>query len=189
MAGSNEVLLVRHGETDDNAAERFQGRRDTLLNERGREQSRALARSLRGEGLRAIYTSPLRRARETAAIIAETLGVEAVLDDERLVEADTGDWTGLLTAEIVAMAAAEYARWRAADPSFRFPGGESVAEQTARMTAALAQVARGPLPALVVTHGGSIRALDALERPAGGRIENCTVYRLPAVIAAAGPQP
>lgn len=187
MAGSNEVLLVRHGETDDNAADRFQGRRDTLLNERGREQSRALAQRLRGEGLRAIYTSPLRRARATAEIVADALGLEPVVD-ERLIEADTGEWSGLLTAEIVAMAASEYARWRAADPSFRFPGGESVAEQTARMTAALAEVARGPLPALVVTHGGSIRAVDGIARPAGGRVENCTVYRLPAVIAAAGPR-
>ena len=69
MAGPNEVLLVRHGETDDNAAARFQGRRDTLLNERGREQSRALAQRLRDEGLRSLYTSPLQRARATAQIV------------------------------------------------------------------------------------------------------------------------
>ena len=49
MAGSNEVLLVRHGETEDNAADRFQGRRDTQLNDRGREQSRELAHSLRSD--------------------------------------------------------------------------------------------------------------------------------------------
>ena len=188
MAGSNEVLLVRHGETDDNAAGRFQGRRDTLLNERGRAQSHALARSLRDEGLRAIYTSPLRRARATAQIVGDALGLEPIVD-ERLIEADTGDWSGLLTPENVALAGAEYARWRAADPAFRFPGGESVAEQSARMTAALAQIAGGPLPALVVTHGGSIRAVDGIDRPAGGGIENCAVYRLAVVSAAAGPRP
>ena len=188
MAGSNEVLLVRHGETDDNAAGRFQGRRDTLLNERGREQSRALAQRLRGEHLQALYTSPLQRARATAEIIGTALGLEPVVD-ERLVEVDTGDWSGLLTSEIVATAAADYARWRAVDPTFRFPGGESVAEQSARMTAALAQIAAGPLPALAVTHGGSIRAVAAIARPEGGRIDNCVVYRLPAVIAAAGARP
>lgn len=188
MAGSNEVLLVRHGETDDNAAARFQGRLDTQLNDRGREQSRALAQRLRGESLRALYTSPLRRARETAQIIGDELGLEAIVD-ERLSEVDTGDWTGLLTSEIVARSPDGYARWRAVEPSFRFPNGESVAEQAARMAAALADVAGGPLPALVVTHGGSIRAVGGLGRPAGEPVGNCALYRLPAQIAASSPQP
>ena len=188
MAGSNEVLLVRHGETDDNAAARFQGRRDTQLNDRGREQSRALARRLRGEALVALYTSPLRRARETAQIVGDELGLEPIVD-ERLAEADTGDWTGLLTSEILARSRSGYERWRAVDPTFRFPGGESVAEQSARMAAALADVARGPLPALVVTHGGSIRAVEGIERPAGESVGNCALYRLPAATAAPGSRP
>ncbi|CAA9474602.1 MAG: hypothetical protein AVDCRST_MAG67-439 [uncultured Solirubrobacteraceae bacterium] len=184
MAGPNEVLLVRHGETDDNAAARFQGQRDTQLNERGREQSRALARSLRDEGLQALYTSPLQRARATAQIVGDVLGLQATVD-ERLMEADTGDWSGRLIADVTAAVPDEWERWRRADPTFRFPGGESVAEQAARVSAALADVAGGPLPALVVTHGGSIRAIGALARPAGGRIGNCALFRLPAVSAAA----
>jgi broad specificity phosphatase PhoE len=184
MAGSNQVLLVRHGETDDNAAARFQGRRDTLLNERGREQSRALAQRLRDEGLQALYTSPLQRARATAQIIGDVLGLEAIVD-ERLMEADAGDWSGRLIADVTADAPEAWERWRSADPTFRFPGGESVAEQAARVTAALADVAGGPLPALVVTHGGSIRAAGAIE-PGGRRISigNCALFRLPAVTAA-----
>lgn len=188
MAGSNEVLLVRHGETDDNAAARFQGRRDTQLNDRGREQSRALAQRLRGEGVVALYTSPLRRARETAQIVADELGLAAVVD-ERLTEADAGAWAGRMIADVIAEEPAAWARWRAADPTFRFPGGESVAEQIARMAAALADVARGPLPALVVTHGGSIRAVEGIERPVNGSVGNCALYRLPAVTAAPGPRP
>ncbi len=190
MAGSNEVLLVRHGETDDNAADRLQGRADTPLNDRGREQSRALARALRDEGLRALYTSPLRRARETALIVAGELGLDAVID-ERLVEVDTGEWTGWRVADVVAADAGGFARWRAADPSFRFPAGESVAEQSARVAAALADVARGPLPALVVAHGGSLRSVAGIERTPGGSIANCVVHRLPAAsvaAAAAGPR-
>ena len=179
MAGSNEVLLVRHGETDANASARFQGRTDTRLNERGREQSRALAGALRGEGLRALYASPLRRARETAQIVGAELGLEPILD-ERLVEADTGAWTGRPIADIRAGEAREYARWRAADPAFRFPAGESVAEQAARVAAALADVAAGPLPALVVTHGGTIRAVEGIDRPAGGAVGNCALFRLAA---------
>jgi broad specificity phosphatase PhoE len=188
MAGSNEVLLVRHGETDDNAAARIQGRRDTQLNERGREQSRALAQRLRGEGVRALYSSPLARARETAQIVGDALGLEPILD-ERLVEADTGDWTGWTVAEVNAVAAAEWARWRRADPGFRFPGGESVAEQAARVRAALADIAAGPLPALVVAHGGSIRVIGAIDRGANGAVGNCAVHRVPAVIAAPSPPP
>jgi broad specificity phosphatase PhoE len=186
MAGSNEILLVRHGETDDNAAARIQGRSDTQLNERGRQQSRALARQLEGEGLRALYSSPLARARETARIVGDALGLDAVLD-ERLIEADTGDWTGWTVAEVTAVAAAEWARWRRADPSFRFPGGESVAEQAARVTAALADVADGPLPALVVAHGGSIRVIGAIDRAADGAVGNCAVHRVPAVTGAPSP--
>jgi broad specificity phosphatase PhoE len=179
MAGSNEVLLVRHGETDDNAADRFQGRRDTQLNDRGREQSRALARMLRDEGLRALYTSPLQRARATAQIVGDALGLDAVVD-ARLMEADAGDWSGLLYADVIAAEPGAFARWRAVDPTFRFPGGESVAEQAARVAAALADVAGGPLPALVVTHGGTIRAVDGIDRPPGGAVGNCALFRLPA---------
>jgi len=179
MAGSNEVLLVRHGETDDNAADRFQGRRDTQLNDRGREQSRALAAALRDEGLRALYTSPLQRARGTAQIIGDALGLDAVVD-ARLMEADTGDWSGLLYADVIAAEPGAFERWRAVDPAFRFPGGESVADQAARVAAALADVAAGPLPALVVTHGGTIRAVDGIDRPRGGAVGNCALFRLPA---------
>ena len=121
MVASNEVLLVRHGETDDNVADRFQGRIDSPLNDRGREQSRVLAAQLRGSGLRALYASPLTRARETAAIIGE----------HRL-----------------------------------------------RVAEAIAAVRGGPLPALVVCHGGTIRAVGGLAGPRG-EVLNCELHRLP----------
>jgi broad specificity phosphatase PhoE len=186
MAGCNEVLLVRHGETEDNAAARFQGRLDTPLNDRGREQSAALAQAVRGEGLRALYSSPLLRAHETARIVGAAIGLEPILD-ERLVEADAGEWSGRLIADIVAGEPEGYARWRAADPSFRFPGGESVAEQAQRIAAALADVAAGPLPALVVTHGGTIRAVEGIEPPAGGSVLNCVLIRLTVASPAQSP--
>jgi broad specificity phosphatase PhoE len=180
VAGTNEVLLVRHGETDDNAADRFQGRLDTPLNARGRAQSLALADALAVEGLRALYSSPLRRARETAEIVAGRLGLELVLD-ARLMEADAGDWSGLLYTEIDAADAGAFDAWRAREPGFRFPGGESVSEQTQRVAAALLDVAAGPLPALVVTHGGCIRAVDGIDVP-GGAVANCELHRVPAPV-------
>jgi len=177
MAGSNDVLLVRHGETDDNAADRFQGQLDPRLNDRGREQARALARSLAGEGLQAVYSSPLLRARETAEIIGAELDLEPVYD-ERLMEANTGDWTGLPYADVIAVALDEFRAWRSADRAFRFPGGESVAEQAERVAAALADVrSTSSLPALVVTHGGSIRAVPGAVA-AGDFVGNCALYRL-----------
>ncbi|MDX6689117.1 MAG: 2,3-bisphosphoglycerate-dependent phosphoglycerate mutase [Solirubrobacteraceae bacterium] len=176
MAESNEILLVRHGETDENLADRFQGQLDPRLNDRGREQSRQLAASLEGEGLVALYSSPLLRARETAEIVGAHLGLEAVLD-ARLMEADTGDWTGALYAEVIATAPDGFRAWRRAERSFRFPGGESVAEQGVRVAAALADVRAAGLPALVVTHGGAIRAVtDVVAR--GDFVGNCALYRL-----------
>jgi broad specificity phosphatase PhoE len=181
VAGSNEVLLVRHGETDDNAAHRFQGRSDTPLNDRGREQSRALARALAGEGLVALYSSPLARARETAEIVGAQLGLRPVFDD-RLMEADVGEWQGRLSADIEADHPGAIAAWRAVDPRFRFPGGESVPELVARVAASLADVGAGPLPALVVAHGGTIRAVDGIVAP-GGSVANCQLHRVRAPLA------
>ena len=180
MAGSNEVLLVRHGETDDNAADRFQGRIYTPLNDRGRAQSRALAQALAGVGVRALYASPLARARETAEIVGAALGLEPVLD-QRLMEADAGDWAGRLYADIVAGDPGAFDAWRSREPGFRFPGGESVEEQGARVAAVLRDIAAGPLPALVVAHGGTLRAVDGIDAP-GGAIVNCELHRVQAPV-------
>lgn len=178
MAGPEDVLLARHGETDDNAAARFQGRRDSILNDRGRAQAAGLAGRLVGLGLVALYSSPLRRAHETAAIVAARTGLEVVLD-ERLVEADVGNWAGMLHSEVIAQDPTGFAAWRAADPAFRCPGGESVVEQAERVAAAIADVRRGPLPAVVVCHGGTIRAALGLHR-SGDSIDNASVHVLPA---------
>jgi len=171
---------VRHGETDDNAADRFQGRLDTRLNARGREQSRGLARRLAGEGLRALYSSPLARARETAQIVAAELGLQPAYD-ERFMEADTGDWTGRTYADVIARSPEDFAAWRSASRAFRFPGGESVCEQAARVGAALADVrAAGALPAVIICHGGAIRAVPAAQRADDDFVGNCALYRLAA---------
>jgi broad specificity phosphatase PhoE len=73
---ATRIVLVRHGETDWNRANRFQGHADPSLNETGRAQARALASELRDLPFAAAYTSPLRRAAETAALLGAELGLE-----------------------------------------------------------------------------------------------------------------
>src|SRR5687768_5606634 len=94
-----EFLLVRHGETDWNVEQRFQGHADPPLNDAGREQARALAAALADAELDAIYTSDLARARETAEIVAARTGVP-VLALTELREIDVGEWEGLTWPEI-----------------------------------------------------------------------------------------
>lgn len=152
------ILLARHGETDDNIAPiRIQGRRDTPLNDTGRGQAHALAEELAGRGITALYCSQLSRARETAAIVGERIGLEATVDP-RFAEGDRGRLEGRLWEEVERDEPDVYAAWRAAGPDFRFPEGESLTEHSERVIAGLVDVTqRGVLPALVVCHGGSIR--------------------------------
>jgi broad specificity phosphatase PhoE len=169
---SEAIWLARHGETDANAEGRVQGSIDPPLNDRGREQARALAREVAALDLNALYTSQLRRARETAVEIAAATGLEPRID-ARLAESHRGEWEGRLHSEIKEEDPDGWLASFDGGSGFRFPGGESLTEHGERVRAALAEIARGPLPALVVCHGGSIRrALEA--------------YR-PELVPAAGP--
>ena len=161
------ILLARHGETDHNVPpQRVQGWIDIPLNDRGREQARGLAEALRDEGLAAIYSSHLSRARETAEIAAEALDLP-VIEDERLAESNRGRWEGRLLEEIERDEPELWAAWRRGGEDFRFPGGESLREHADRVAAALAEVRSGPLPAVVICHGGTIRCAFALQHPRG----------------------
>jgi broad specificity phosphatase PhoE len=175
------VLLARHGETDDNAARRFQGHRDPPLNERGRAQARELADGLAHAGIRELWSSPLRRAHETAAIAGDRLGLRPRLDD-RLMEVDVGAWAGRLYADLEVDEPDAYAEWRSGSPAFRFPGGESLQEQGERVAEVITEIARwAELPVLVVCHGGVIRqARRVLEGAPPGLpvVGNGSVHRL-----------
>jgi probable phosphoglycerate mutase len=157
------VYLARHGETDWNAAGRWQGHTDVALNEVGRQQARALAELLRAHGPGAVVASDLSRAHETARIVAVALGIEVAFVDERLRERCFGVFEGLTREECQALHAEA---WRAWTEHRITPGGaESQDALAARMTAAVhrvaAEVARDDAPALAVTHGGALRAVVA----------------------------
>src|SRR5436190_9976960 len=139
------LLLVRHGETDWNAAGRLQGHTDRPLSDYGREQARRLASELTGEEFDAIYSSDLARARETAEIVGAELDLPVVLDPD-LREKDWGNWEGLTSTERLGIELV----------------GESTLQHTKRMLAALGRIAaKHPDDrVLVVTHGGSMRRVQ-----------------------------
>lgn len=107
------LIVVRHGETDHNRLRRVQGRVDIELNAVGREQAKAVGRTLaKEENVVAVYSSPLVRAFETAQNIAGQLGLEVQADD-RLVERSFGDWEGLTRDDIKAGWPELFAEWTA----------------------------------------------------------------------------
>jgi broad specificity phosphatase PhoE len=156
------ILLARHGETDWNRDLRWQGHSDRPLNDRGREQAKVLADSLAATSLAALYSSDLRRASETAAIVAARLGLPVTLDP-RLREIDVGSWEGFTRAELVATAPEAVARWEE-HGVHGWEGGETHEEMLARVRAAIGAIAdhHDGEEVLVVAHGGPIRALKAL---------------------------
>lgn len=149
------IFLARHGETTYNAERRFQGwSPKAVLTEKGIAQAHELAEQAAAHDLVALYASPLQRARQTAAIVGERIGLEPILD-ERFAETETGDWTDQLYDDVDQDL---YRRWQHAGEDWRFPGGESLEEQQERVIAGLVDVTQnGKLPALVVCHRGTIR--------------------------------
>jgi broad specificity phosphatase PhoE len=143
------TYLARHGQTEWNQAGRRQGRLDSPLTALGVEQAHRNAESLRREQIEAIYSSPLGRARRTAGIIGDLLGLPVQVLPE-LAELDHGDWSGLTSAEIDANWPGERAARALSKYTYRFPGGESYADAEVRIGQALDVVAESR--PLIVSH-------------------------------------
>ena len=159
MSASRRVLLVRHAQTAWNAEGRWQGQHDVPLSDRGREQARALARRLEGEGLALVVSSSLGRARETAEIVS---GGRAPSLDPALVEISYGAWEGVRDVDVHERWPALRGQWGAAPDAIRLPEGESLADVDARAWPAFLRwldAAEGDV--LVVAHGGVNRVLLA----------------------------
>ena len=163
------LLLARHGQTDDNLEPlRAQGFADTPLNAVGIEQAHALADRVAADfRVRSLWSSDLSRALRTAQIVGERIGLEPHAD-ARLREGFRGEWEGRRFVDIAREQPDLYAAWMRGGADFRFPGGESLREHADRVWEALLEVrATGPLPALVVCHRGSIRAVLCRNDPRG----------------------
>ena len=155
------VLLVRHGETVWNQENRWQGQADTPLSQTGYDQARQHAQRFRNEERRiqAIYTSDLSRARDTADILGQVLGVTP-LETAAWREMDIGTWSGLTTSEVATRHAEEWARLRQGEDLPR-GGGETFAQFQGRLLQSSQRLVRDHRgeQIIVVTHGGAVRAL------------------------------
>ena len=152
--------LVRHGQSDWNAANRFQGHVDRPLTDLGRTQAEALARELASTALEGIYSSPLRRALDTATAVAAGRDLEVVAHDG-LREVDVGSWAGLTRVEVEERFPAEFRRW--VEGGDGWEDGETYEQMSTRVLAATVRIAdaHGGGEILVVSHGGPIRAIQA----------------------------
>jgi probable phosphoglycerate mutase len=164
------MLLLRHGVTDSTLAKLFcgSGGSDPGLNDTGREQVERAARWLGAHGsVEAIVTSPLRRARETAGIVADRLGLPVSVE-EGIAEAAFGAWDGMTFAQVQERYPEELEDWLASVDAAP-PGGESYAALSQRVLAAKArlQLAHQGRRVLAVSHVTPIKLLvrDSLDAP------------------------
>jgi len=158
-AGACRIFLVRHGRTVMNAQVRFRGRRDVPLDEVGRGEAVEAADALAGEGIAAVYTSPLQRAREVGEAIADRCGVDRVVNDSGLINVDYGEWEGLTKQECTVRDPELFRRY-AEDPELAHcPGGERLADAADRVVEALVEIGgRHPGASVAaVTHGAMVR--------------------------------
>lgn len=159
---TRRLILIRHGQTTYNATGRMQGHLDTELSELGYAQAHAAARLLEDKQISAIVASDLQRARETARIIGEHLGLDVQVD-ARLRETDLGQWQGRSSTEVDEEFPGARAIWRH-DPTWAPPQGESRVEVARRCRPVIDELMRTHTewdngPVLVVAHGGMIAAL------------------------------
>ena len=154
------LLLLRHAETDWNREGRYQGWTDTDLSEVGRGQAEAAGRLLARQPLAAVWSSPLRRARDTAAAIASAKGL-AVKEHAAFREMRFGDWEGLTRTEVAARFPEAHQSWLDTPHLVARIGGETLDEVRRRVLDGLEELKRthdGETICLV-SHGISVRIL------------------------------
>lgn len=134
------IFIVRHGETDGNQKKIYRGHWDLPLNQNGQAQVKKAGKALKSVHLDAIYTSPLKRAVQTAEAVAAHQDVEPE-EDESLIDIDYGEWTKLPDAEVAEKFPEQYQQWKQSPETVLFPGGEGLPSVRARVEPALKQLA------------------------------------------------
>lgn len=161
------AYVVRHGRTEFSVRGIYSGRTEVPLTDEGHEQAAHAAESLRREGVDAVYTSPLERARVTAEAIATASGT-ALHVDERLIEVDYGPIEGLDRSAAEERFGGAFRRWRERPFEAHLPGMEPLSDALARATAVTDDVLAGAELPVLVGHQGILRlvlmALGQVER-------------------------
>jgi probable phosphoglycerate mutase len=122
-----KIFVIRHAESQWNVIGKYQGILNPDLTELGIKQAKALAKALKNKGIKIIFTSPLKRTKKTAEILAEELGVP-LYEDERIIEIDHGVWSGLKIEEVQQKFPEMYETWLKTPWNVKFPQGESLEE-------------------------------------------------------------
>lgn len=159
---ATRILVVRHAQSEWNAAGRWQGWGDPPLSELGRAQACEAAGRLSGFS-GTVYSSDLHRARETAEILASELDLGAVRTEAGLREIHVGDWTGHTMAEIEEKFPEDFAHWKSGT-MLAFANGESREVHQARLIEGMHRIAAANAggEVLAVTHGGSLSCLERM---------------------------
>jgi probable phosphoglycerate mutase len=184
-AAVTRLIVVRHGQTEWNAAGRIQGHLNSRLDTAGRAQARALADRLAGVPLAAIYASDLGRTLETAAPTADRHVLD-IVTDARLRERHLGVFQGLTFVEAERAFPEMFARYKARDQHVDFDHGESLVTLRDRVSGVLAEIAQRHAgdTILVVTHGGVLDQVYrlatgmTLEAPRTFTVDNASINRL-----------
>ena len=164
---ATRLYLVRHGTTMLNRQNRYRGRRDVALDEGGWSDAWGAARELEGHDISAVYASPLRRARDTARVVADAVGVEHVQDHPGLVNLDYGEWEAFTADEAKAQDPAAFEGYQNFSPGAACPGAETLDDAAQRILLTLrvmalmhpgetiAAVSHAAMVRLVITVGGN----------------------------------
>ncbi|MCD6412707.1 MAG: glucosyl-3-phosphoglycerate synthase [Elusimicrobia bacterium] len=175
LPGKTEFIFLRHGKTDWNEKKMIQSGTDIPLNSKGISQAKAAAEKLKKERITAIYTSPLRRAKRTAEIVAAKFGIYP-RQDSRLVEIHHGDWVGKSEAELAARDRELFNKWKKQPWRYVPPAGEKWGDFRNRVRNFLRDIGRRHAgeKILIVTHKGVIAVASTILK--GERLDKVNRY-------------
>lgn len=154
------IFLVRHGQTEWNVIDQFQGQMNSELTELGRSQARSAVEHLTGQGITRAYSSSLGRALETAEIINESLGLELITSDN-LREMSLGPWERVLISEAEKRDPEQFGHFRNTPERFALSGAETFPQLQDRVVSEIYRIAKEHAgeKVLVVSHGIAIKTL------------------------------